>query len=104
MRHIRSGLIGRHVFEQLAPPPEDPDAHGTKHLVAGEHQEVAAKAAHIKRNMWGGLRGINEHVSARTAGPRADLCGRIDVTRDVGDMAETDEACPLRELPVELIE
>ena len=72
--------------------------------MGGEHQEVAAEVLHIKRNMRSGLRGINEYAGAGTAGPRADLCRRIDVTGDVGDMAETDEACSLRELSIEVIE
>src|SRR5262249_40860298 len=73
MCHIRSGLIGRHVFEQLAPSPEDPDTHGTEHLVAGERQEVTAESLHIKRNVRSGLRGIDHYAGTGAAGPRADL-------------------------------
>ena len=54
--------------------------------------------------MRGGLRGINQHAGAGTARPRADLRGRIDIARDIRDVAETDKASPLGELLIEIIE
>src|ERR1700730_6392735 len=81
--HVASGLIRRHVFENLAARPQDTGSHGTQHFVSGKGKEIATEFLHIDGEMRNGLRTVHQDERRDAVGSFAYLFCRIDQADDV---------------------
>ena len=81
--HVAASEKRRHRLQQLAAAPQHTNTARPEHLVPAERQEVAAKRAHVHRQMRHALRAIHQHQRPGGVRPRDDL-------------ARSAAACPAR--------
>ena len=102
--HLAAAQEGRHLLQQLAPPPQRADAGRPEHLVAGEGDEVGPDRPHVHRTVGDALRGVDQHPGAGGMCLARDLRHRIDRAEHVGDVDHGDQLHAAVEHPVERLE
>ena len=90
--HRAAGDERRHRVQQLAAAPEDADAGGAEHLVAGERREVDARGRPRRARRCGADWQASSTVSAPTArAASVSSADRVDGAEHVGDVGERED-------------
>ena len=71
--------------------PQDADAGGAEHLVAGEDEEVGARGVHVDRLVRDGLARVEQHERADVVSPGSHGRERVDGAEDVRLVGERDD-------------
>ena len=86
--HLPTTQEGWQVVEQVVAPPQDADASGAEHLVAGEGEQVRPEFGDVHGHLWHGLGGIDDDDRAHLMRPLGDALHRVDRAQHVGGQGQ----------------
>src|SRR5438067_1096744 len=89
--HVAAGEEGLHREQQLAAPPERPDAARAAHLVRGDRDEVRAERLYVDRYVRRGLGGVADEDRALLVRPGGELLDGVDRPERVRDLVRGDD-------------
>ncbi len=93
--HVAAAQEGGHGLKDGAAGPEDADAGGSQHFVAGKGQEVGINGADVDRQVGHALGAVDQEQGAGGVNPAGDVGDGVDGAQDVGHAGDAHELDPL---------